>query len=276
MSVNVRIKQKPLFKKKINIEEIVKLSNLSYGVCDENYRLIRNEIGNHTLIYDKKKLARGIDLSLDGNDILLILSLPTCKEEIRLFYDVIEKYCNYFKTKTFIREEEQVHIKDKEKFIQYDEDGSIGGLEDLQDNIRNDKYKRLEIFGIYNPISIGTQEVDEIDCNLNRFGLFLDRLQSLDVYYAAPKVYKVENQLVGIYAVGANIPSVVPIEPYIVLNQIQGIEKWYIMVKEGKTVPYEDFIKHTQKQEYYDVNHVIVTLSDDEIDKLIKKYAQKI
>ena len=72
MSVSVRIKQKSLFKKKLNIEEIIKITNLSFGVCDENYRLIKNEIANHTLIYDENKLARGIDISLDDKDIILL------------------------------------------------------------------------------------------------------------------------------------------------------------------------------------------------------------
>ena len=72
MSVSVRIKQKGLFKKKLNIEEIIKITNLSFGVCDENYRLIKNEIANHTLIYDENKLARGIDISLDVKDIILL------------------------------------------------------------------------------------------------------------------------------------------------------------------------------------------------------------
>ena len=84
MSVTVRIKQKSLFKKKLNREDIIKLLNLSYGICDENYRLICSEIGDHTLIYDENKLARGIDFSLEGTDVVLYLSLPTSFSEIKL------------------------------------------------------------------------------------------------------------------------------------------------------------------------------------------------
>lgn len=49
----------------------------SYGVCDENFRLMPNKTAEHTLIYDKNRLARGIDLSQDGADIVLMLNLPT-------------------------------------------------------------------------------------------------------------------------------------------------------------------------------------------------------
>lgn len=272
MSVNVRIKQKSIFKKKLNVDDIIELTNLSYGVCDENYRLIRNEKGNHTLIYDENRLARGIDLSLDGTDIILLLSLPTSLSEIRKFYEVIEKICNELKIKNYIREEENVSLNDKEKFIKFDEQASISGLEDLQEKIGRDEYKRFELFGIYNPISIGVKEIKEIGNSLDNLENYFHKIQSLDVYYATPRVYKVNDKLIGIYAIGANIPSVVPTKPYIVLNQIQGIEKWYVMLKESKTVKYEDFINHIKTKEYYDANHIIITLNDEEINGLLDKY----
>lgn len=272
MSVSVRIKQKSLFKKKLNIEEIIKLTNLSYGVCDENYRIIQNEIAKHTLIYDKNKLARGIDISLDDTDVVLLLSLPTSPSEIRKFYEVIEIICKKFNTQNYIREEELVSIKDNEKFIKYDEEGSIAGLEDLEEKIGQNEYKRFEIFGVYNPISIGINEIKKINNNLYNLEEYLNRIQSLDVYYATPRVYRVKGKLIGIYAIGSNIPSVVPTEPYIVLNQIKGIEEWYVMLKEGKTIKYNNLINNAENKEYYDANHIIVTLSDNEVDNLLEKY----
>lgn len=272
MSVSVKIKQRSIFKKKLNIEEIIKLTNLSYGVSDENYRIIPNEIAEHTLIYDNNRLARGIDISLDDTDVVLLLSLPTSPSEIRKFYEVIEIICNKFNTQNYIREEELVNIKDNEKFIKYDEEGSIAGLEDLQEKISQDEYKRFEIFGVYNPISIGINEIKKINNNLYNLEEYLDKIQSLDVYYATPRVYRVKEKLIGIYAIGPNIPSVVPTKPYIVLNQIKGIEEWYVMMKEGKTIKYNDLINNAKNKEYYDANHIIVTLSDNEIDNLLEKY----
>ena len=272
MSVSVKIKQRSIFKKKLNIEEIIKLTNLSYGVSDENYRIIPNEIAVHTLIYDNNRLARGIDISLDDTDVVLLLSLPTSPSEIRKFYEVIEIICNKFNTQNYIREEELVNIKDNEKFIKYDEEGSIAGLEDLQEKISQDEYKRFEIFGVYNPISIGINEIKKINNNLYNLEEYLDKIQSLDVYYATPRVYRVKEKLIGIYAIGPNIPSVVPTKPYIVLNQIKGIEEWYVMMKEGKTIKYNDLINNVENKEYYDANHIIVTLSDNEVDNLLEKY----
>ena len=236
MSVLVKIKQKSLFKKKLNVEAIIKLTNLSYGVCDENYRLINNEVGNHILLYDEKHLARGIDLSQEGDDFIFLLSLPTTSSEIKTFYEIIEKVCNELKTKNYIREEEKVNLKENAKFIKDDEEGSVYGLKTIEEKINQDKYNRFEIFGVYNPISIGLKEISQIANNLDNFEKYLHEIQSIDVYYAAPRIYKIKEKLVGIYAIGPNISSVVPTSPYIILNQIQGIEEWYVMLGEGKTI----------------------------------------
>lgn len=254
----------------MSIEDVINDINLPYGICDENYRLIFNKIGKHTLIYDDEKLARGIDVSIEDSDIVLLLSLPTSSSEIRLFYKIIEKLCIKLKQKKYIREEDMVSIDDNERFIEYDEKASISGLEDLKNRINQDTYKRFEIFGVYNPISIGINEIDRIGTSLIKFEDFLHDIQAIDVYYAAPNVYKINGKLIGIYAIGPNIPSVVPNEPYIVLNQIENIDEWYVMFKEGKTVKYIDFFAKCKNKKYYDANHVIVSLSDEEMNDLLE------
>ena len=189
MSVTVRIKQKSLFKKKMNIEDIIKFTGLSYGVCDENYRLDRGEIDEHTLIYDEAKLARGFELWLEGSDVLLSLSLPTAPSEIRLFYSLVEQFCKEFNTKKYLREDEEAYLYETDEYIKWDEEASVAALEDMMSKTE-DEYRCFEIFGIYNPISIGQKELQRIDCNLNNFEDFLHEIQSLDVYYATPSVYR--------------------------------------------------------------------------------------
>lgn len=277
MSVTARIKQKSLFKKKMNLEDIIKFTGLSYGVCDENYRLNKDEIGEHTLIYDETKLARGFELWLEGSDVLLSLSLPTAPSEIRLFYSLVEKICNEFNTKKYLREDEEAYLYEDEEFIKWDEEASIVALEDMTSKTE-DEYRCFEIFGIYNPISIGQRELQRIDCNLNNLEEYLNEIQSLDVYYATPSVYRKKdtNELFGIYSIVADIPCVVPNKPYIILDQIKGINYWYVMIRKGMTVTYDDFINHISSKGYYDANHIIALLNDDEIDALIEQYSVEI
>lgn len=278
MSVIARIKQKSILKKKLKMNEIINLTGLSYGVSDDNFRLIRDEIASHTLLYDETKPARGIELWIDKNDILLSLSLPTSPSEIKMYYDTIAKICNTLNIKKYLRDDEQVNIEDNDRFIKYDEEASIGALEDIK-NKTGDLYQRFEIFGIFNPISIGQIELKKINNNLNDFEKFLSEIQSYDVYYAAPAVFrkKATNKSIGIYSVQKNVPSVVPIKPYVVLNQIKDIDEWYVMFDKEKTIKYDDFIKNfKEKQYYYDANHVVVLLNNEEIETLVSKYFSEI
>lgn len=273
MSVTARIKQKSIFKKKLDRDDIIELTGLSYGVSDENFVLLRDEKDTHTLIYDETKLARGLDLWLEDSDILLSLSLPTSPSEIKLFYDVIEKICHHLKINKYLRDDMKVNISDHEKYRKWDEEASIVALEDIEEKTGDD-YQRFEMYGVFNPISLGQNELKRINHNLENLEELLNELQSLDVYYASPRVYRNQttNALLGIYSIAANIPCVVPTKPYIVLNQIEGIENWYVMVRKGKTVNYDDFINYCTTKHYYDANHVIVLLDDNKIDDLINKY----
>ena len=172
MSVTVQIKQKSIFKKKLNIDDIINLTDLSYGVSDENFRLIRDEKANHTLIYDKTKLARGIDLWLEGTDIMLSLSLPTSSSEIKLFYNVIEKICNKLNISKYLRDDVQVNICDNKKYIKYDEDTSVVALEDIEAKT-GDSYQRFELFGVFNPDIMNLlNTVEAVDINVIKLILY--------------------------------------------------------------------------------------------------------
>ena len=273
MSVTVRIRQNSLFRKKLNFDDIIELTGLSCGVCDENFRLMPHKTAEHTLIYDKNRLARGIDLSQDGADIVLMLNLPTSPSEIEKLYEVTEKICKKLNAKSYIREDERVGLNDTDKFIECDKRSSAAGLQSIQRSIAENKYKKFELFGIYNPISIGIKEITQIGNSIDNLEEYLHRLQSADVYYAAPRVYRTEDKLIGIYAIAPDVPSIVPTMPYIVLNQIKGIEEWYVMLLEGKTVKYEDFIRNIKSKEYYDADHVIVLLNNGDINTLADKYS---
>lgn len=272
MSVTVEIRQKTIFRKPLTLEDVIRLSGLSYGTADENFRLIERETGNCTLLYDPEKLARGMELSVNENAISLKLSLPTSKAEIRRFYEVVKLLCTTLKTKQFILEGQTQTLRDIDTLMQNDANASMGALDDLNQEISKNEYKHFQVFGICFPISLGKHEFDYIGNDLDRLGELLHYLQSQDVYYAAPKVYRVKERLVGIYFTEADLPTVLPTEPYIILDQIKGIEDWYLMLKDQRTVRYEDFMNAVSEKTYFDANHRIISLSQEELDTILETW----
>lgn len=272
MSVTVEIRQKSIFRKPLTLEDVIRLSGLSYGTADENFRLIERETGNCTLLYDPETLARGMELSVNENAISLKLSLPTSKAEIRRFYEVVKLLCTTLKTKQFILEGQTQTLRDIDTLMQNDMNASMGALDDLNQEISKNEYKHFQVFGICFPISLGKHEFDYIGNDLDRLGELLHYLQSQDVYYAAPKVYRVKERLVGIYFTEADLPTVLPTEPYIILDQIKGIEDWYLMLKDQRTVRYEDFMNAVSEKTYFDANHRIISLSQEKLDAILETW----
>ena len=272
MSVTVEIRQKSIFRKPLTLEDVIRLSGLSYGTADENFRLIERETGNCTLLYDPEKLARGMELSVNENAISLKLSLPTSKAEIRCFYELVKLLCTTLKTKQFILEGQTQTLHDIDTLMQNDANASMGALDDLKQEISKNEYKHFQVFGICFPISLGKHEFDYIGNDLDRLGELLHYLQSQDVYYAAPKVYRVKERLVGIYFTEADLPTVLPTEPYIILDQIKGIEDWYLMLKDQRTVRYEDFMNAVSEKTYFDANHRIISLSQEKLDAILETW----
>ena len=156
--------------------------------------------------------------------------------------------------------------------MQNDMNASIGALDDLNQEISKNEYKHFQVFGICFPISLGKHEFDYIGNDLDRLGELLHYLQSQDVYYAAPKVYRVKERLVGIYFTEADLPTVLPTEPYIILDQIKGIEDWYLMLKDQRTVRYEDFMNAVSEKTYFDANHRIISLSQEKLDAILETW----
>lgn len=274
MSVNIEIKQKGLFKKDITVEEIAKLMNLSYGVSDDNYTLNRGKIGKYTILYDPKCIGRGIEVSFEEKNVIIRLALPTIPSEIKLFYSLAEKICQKLNVKEFIRDEELVKLENCYEFIENDKNAALDAIKNIENKINSNEYHNFYVFGALNPISIGKDEINKIDNNLENFENLINDLQQLDVFYANPKFYKRENGTIfGIYFVGGEIDTVVPTQPYILYNTEEKIDDYYVMLPERNCIKYNDFIENVKKVANYDNNHFIVSLKETEIQYLILNYA---
>lgn len=276
MSVDVRIKQKLFFGKKLDISDIIKITGLSYGVSDEYYRLIKNEIANHTLIYDENKLARGIDLSIDGPYIQLNLSIPTSLSEIKTFYEVIGLICRELKVNSYERNRENIKLSKSMDYITADKNTSILALETTKKEI-NEVGTAIQLFGIYNPIAIGVNEIKQFDTNLDSFEEYLNKTQSINAYFAIPRFYNYNNRIIGVYEICENMTYILPLIPYVLFDKIKGVNDWYVDLSNGNNeeslVKYNDFINNVNSKVYYDAKNCTVRLNKDEIKSMIEKYS---
>ena len=273
MAVNIEIKKNGI-SKEITIQKIVKMKKLSYGVSDSNYILDWNKFDKYTVLFDSNCIGRGIETSIEENCLYFRLSLPSTPTEIELFYNLTKDICKKLKIKEFTRDEEIVSVKDINKFIELDKNTSITALKSISSQINNGESKNFVICGALNPITLGEREIQEIDNKLENLETLLNRLQKLDVYYASPSFYKLKNEaIIGLYFIGEEIVSVVPLDPISPFNKNNGIDVYYVALPEYNKIKYEDFINNVEKIGDYDSDHIIISLDENTINDLVSKYS---
>ena len=122
------------------------------------------------------------------------------------------------------------------------------------------------LFGATNPVTVGFGELQEIGGSMEGFEKFLARLQQMNVFYAAPRFYKLpDERIFGLYFVREDAMTVVPCAPEYPFANIDNLKGYYVHVPDGNDVPYEDFIARATNMGPYDANHDIVCLTERDL-----------
>lgn len=279
MAVSVLIKDKRLIRKKLKIEDFI-LDDMGYGIIDNNFRLDEGKLGNNIVVFDKKDIVRGFEISLTSEGLSIYMSLPTSENEIKRFYDYIRKVCAIFHSKNFIRENEESNFSSCDDYIAMDIEASKNAIKDIDDNLRSKKYKSMYIFGVYNPIALGKSEIDYIDCDIKKFGKLLNKLQSIDAYYATPQIFmKDGSDYLGVFTLIPNTLTIYPFEPTIFMNEDIKVSRWEIIIasedKVSGSIDYQDFLKIIDKNILYDSEHFMVKADDKVISNLAEYFIKK-
>lgn len=274
MAVNVEIRQNENAVIELSIPEIAALKDLSYGISDNNYSLDKNKVGQYTILYDEKRIGRGFEVSFGENgSIYLRLPLPTTGYEITLFYDLVKSICEKVNVDSFVRDEGIVPLEYAFDYVEPDKEASLDAIKNIDSSIRSKENSNMILFGALNPISLGEKEMYEINCSLEGLENLMDRLQQKDVFYANPRFYqRQDGSIFGVYFVGEEIVSVVPLNPHSPFCNIENVDSYYVRIPDYNDIPYEDFISHVDKLEDYDNNHIIISLNEDKIYELSSNY----
>lgn len=274
MSVNIEIKPNEYNPKKLTIPEIAQLMNLKYGASDNHYCIEEGQLGTYTILYDPEKIGRGFEIWYENDSICLRLPLPTTSHDIDIFYRLIEKICIELDVYFYTCEGETVAITDVYANVDNDKDSSMAAIRHIRNNTADDSTKYMIIFGAMNPIFIGQNECGEIGDELIGFDNFMHRIQSIDSFYASPRFYQREDQSVfGVYFVGENIVTTVPLNPVDPFHKIDSLDSYFVHLPDQNDILYEDFINNIRMAEYYDAGHIMVKLSEEMIEDLVDRFA---
>lgn len=267
--------QKRAAKNKFNLLDLIQ-DDMRYGTFDDSFLLKENDINGPIVVFDSHNICRGHEISITDDSIVLSLTLPTNENDIHFFYRHIESICKMMETNEFIRDNEKVIIDSINNFIEYDKAASINALKDMKTKIFNHTYDDMYIFGAVNPVVFGEKQIDFVDSDLQKFGNFMNQLQSIDAYYAKPSFYRrSDSSLFGIYTISNDVTSIFPKtpKPIFVKQCISNFFVSFVVDHQIKgMISFDDFLQNVDQSNEYDAEHFIITLNENYINSLIERF----
>ena len=276
MAVIAGVISKGPFQKVPSIEDVL-VDDMSCGVLEDGQRLCENKTGKYTILYFKKNIQRGFEVLLERGAVYIKLQLPASEEEIKAFFAYIRFLCEKMGTESFICYDREFTCESIDELIKFTIDNSVQTLWDIRKKIDNDECVSLYINGAKNPISLGKDEMKEINGDLESLGKLLHRIQSIDAYYAVPAIYKLEDgRTLGLYTVSENTDSIFPERPGDGMFLREKPDVWKVILSlEGEQagiIGFDELMANAQVIKRYDARRVVIRLSSDEIKALAEKY----
>ena len=282
MAITSTIKQNK--KNPLTIEDIIDLSGLSFGAMNEKYVLEKNTIGKFTMLYDSKKIGRGLEIFLDDkNNININILCPSPKHEIDLYFDLIAKICEKVDTTKFKFNDMSAKLKKIDDYKNFLIKAYQESLRWIKDQIENEECKTYSLFCALNPICLDKELTDKVGDNLDELEKLLDNLQKKKSEYVIPRFYTRNNDktALALYYIPENTNVTVPLkeeDPFIE-NKFYDIEvkvDYYAEFSDENFIDYSDFINNVKFVDNYDAQRKIVCLSEQDVKELIDKYAVNI
>lgn len=279
MSATIYIRPSGESGKKLTLKDVLP-EELSYGISDAYGRLEEGQEEDYTILFDPENIGRGFQIRFDGTTTEIHLNYPNTRHDIELCYMMVEQICRLQKADSFEYEGETVTLDRVEQIIQRDIDASCYTLQLYADKIRSGESKSIIIFGVIHPFDLGEKEIEIFGSDIDQFGEWINEKQQMDVYYGVPHFYeKNDGSTFGAFALRADVASVMPVTPKIpfsMRNQFE-VSDWYVMLghsdgrKSGglNVVDYSALAGYLTNGKYYDANHVILNLSDSDVDGLL-------
>lgn len=290
MAFTLKIQSKTLFgNKKVDFGQLLKNCNLNYGHDNEFYILEDGMQEETAILYNPKRIGRGIFFDGRGmkdGKVEISYNIPTTETEIIDFINVVKELNRQMKrTEMFCVEEERKYtleqlVVNKENMVQF-------SLEKLNEFCSNKEYVSYILTLACWPLELSDEMVQTFaSCtDLCEFEQILHMKQSMDVYYAKPRLYRKENgEIFANYVITEDCESIFPIkaDAYFCTTKMEiseGTVCYYILSEERMldgTYNYDEFIKYVMSKgaEYYDKSHIIVpAMSKEQMEEMAKAMA---
>ena len=213
MGLDVQIKQRVFGNKTMPLEVI--LGNiLHYGSYD-NYQLMIGELGETEFIaYNPKCIGRGFSIiwtPKENKEITLRLPLPSTNQEIKDFYEAVERMVKYWNGKLIV-DNQPMNLSNFMAGLDTMMESNSRIIKDLARRVLDSGHSFLLASAMWD-LSMGVDEAKLFFSNSDNFTKWLHKRQLVDANYKIPRFYKADDSIFGLYLLFNDEPSLFPYHP---------------------------------------------------------------
>jgi hypothetical protein len=220
MGIDVTVKNRQLFKKALKLGDIT-LGKYTCGTSDEYARNTCEPGDGDLIVYNPEKIGRGVIVSNWNSNIKDEISLRvnflSTRYDMEMFYEIIRNVMHVWKAKNFEQDGGIYTEDDIDALCKDNKELSLRYMVDMCKDKKTDD-SAFTIFGAMFPLDLDTDLLINFGFKKDEEGYadYLHGLQSMDVYYAVPAVYRrkdKESAFWGAYSVTATVDTVFPLKP---------------------------------------------------------------
>ena len=216
MAIDVLIKQK-LFGSKTMPLEVILGDHLHYGNF-VNDQLHVGELGETEFIaYNPQSIGRGFSVVWNPKEkktIALRLPLPSTTQELKDFYDAVERMVKHWDGKLIV-DGSRVSLPEFQAGFDNMVDFNDKTIKQLSQQILDGESDTLTLYSAMWPLAIGQEEAALFMENPDYYAEWLHEKQSMDVFFASPHFYVGDNGIFARYILTNNLPTVFPHQPIV-------------------------------------------------------------
>lgn len=276
MAFTLEIKQKKLIgKTALNISSLAGACGFRYG-SDNDFHILQEGQENQgtAIFYNPNRIGRGIffDGSKGGEGFYTVsYNIPTTRAEIVDFTRLVQEIDRRLgKVEMYCPEEGRLFtsgelVQSIDRFVKF-------SLKTLNDFCGNKEYKNYIFSLAMWPYTLPEEKVSawEICTDLSDFEQTLHTLQSMDVYYAKPRLLQKSGtgEIGAFYTLTEECESVFPLrgDGFLNLSEIKVSECFvqFVLYSEQRVLdglfPYDRFMEELQKYGIrpFDADHVLI------------------
>jgi len=289
MAFTLQIQSKKLFgKTKFDFETMVKNCKLVYGSNNSLYVLEEGKTEKGTaIIYNPARIGRGIFIDFSEakkGKLELSYNIPTAGAEIHDFIQLVKEIVSQMRKVSMycVEEEREFSVQDEEET---EERMKALNLERLNEFCKNKEYAAFMFTLAKWPVTLKEEDVKRFAaCNqLMEFETYIHDMQTIDVYYAKPRLLHSDDRHVNgaFYVLTEECVSIFPCKAngFLNLNDIpidEGFVQFFIYSEDRMVdglYDYDQFIQYVKEHGAtdYDGNHVLIpSMTKTQIEEMMK------